>query len=425
MNEESIFVQIASYRDPELVPTILDMFETAENPDNLHICICWQHDEFENLDIFNTYPNIEIIDVPYQKSKGACWARNLIQRHYNGERYTLQIDSHHRFVNGWDTSLKEMYSQCVSMGSKKPILTSYVPSFNPLDSKETYETVPWRMDFYEFTDEGTVLFVPNQIQDYEKFTSPIPARFYSAHFAFTDGKFCEEVSHDPEYYFYGEEISITVRAFTYGYDLYHPHKVIIWHEYTREARIKHWDDHDLNKSIKIDKSWWERDASSHKRNRVLFGIDNDESIIISPKYQMGTQRSISDYERYAGINFKDQTISLYTLSGKFAPTPNNQNYVSGKTSSVNIKTITKTVSIPSKLINHQNVSLIKLDLYNKDDKLIISQSIDKKFILSLLTKIDPISISINFDAIEETSYYCKLHVYDLFDRIIVQSVIDI
>jgi hypothetical protein len=311
------------------------------------------------------------------------------------------------------------------MGSKKPILTSYVPSFNPLNPKETYEKVPWRMDFYEFTDEGTVLFVPNQIQDYEKFTSPIPARFYSAHFAFTDGKFCEEVSHDPEYYFYGEEISITVRAFTHGYDLYHPHKVIIWHEYTREARIKHWDDHDLNKSIKIDKSWWERDASSHKRNRVLFGIDNDESIIISPKYQMGTQRSISDYERYAGINFKDQTISLYTLSGKFAPTPNNQNYVSGKTSSVSIKTLTKTVSIPSKLINHQNVSFIKLDLYNKDDKLMISQSIDKKFILSLLTKIDPISISINFDAIEETSYYCKLHVYDLFDRIIIQSVIDI
>ena len=34
MNNESIFVQIASYRDPELIPTIMDMFETANNPEN-------------------------------------------------------------------------------------------------------------------------------------------------------------------------------------------------------------------------------------------------------------------------------------------------------------------------------------------------------------------------------------------------------
>ena len=66
MNDESIFVQIASYRDPELVPTILDMFETAEKPENLKVCICWQHDDIENLDMFKTYPNIQIIDVPYK-----------------------------------------------------------------------------------------------------------------------------------------------------------------------------------------------------------------------------------------------------------------------------------------------------------------------------------------------------------------------
>lgn len=425
MNDESIFVQIASYRDPELVPTILDMFETADNPDNLHVCICWQHDEFENLDIINKNPNIQIIDIPYQKSKGACWARNLIQRYYNGERYTLQLDSHHRFAQGWDTSLKEMYQQCINMGSKKPLITSYVPSFDPFEQKDNYDKNPWKMDFHEFTDEGTVIFIPNVIKDHEKFTTPIPARFYSAHFAFTDGIFCEEIPHDPDYYFYGEEISITVRAFTHGYDLYHPHRVILWHEYTRQARIKHWDDHDLTKTICIDKSWWERDAISHKRNRVLFELDVDKSIKILDKYKMGNQRTISDYERYAGINFKDKTISLYTLSGKFAPTPYNQNYVSGKTDSAEIKTCTKNVLIPSQFLKHHGLHYIKLDVFDKNEKLIISQSIDKKFIHVLADQIDPISISINFDIIQESSYYCKINFIDLYDRSIDIYVIQI
>ena len=175
MNDESIFVQIASYRDPELVPTILDMFETATNPENLKICICWQHDDVENLDVISGHPNIHIIDIPYQQSKGACWARNLIQRHYNGERYTLQLDSHHRFVQGWDSILKEMYSQCVDMGSKKPVITTYVPAFDPFEQKENYETTPWRIDFNKFTTEGSLIFMPNPITDHDKLIRPIPA----------------------------------------------------------------------------------------------------------------------------------------------------------------------------------------------------------------------------------------------------------
>ena len=40
---------------------------------------------------------------------------------------------------------------------------------------------------------------------------------------------------------------MTVRAFTHGYDLFYPHRVILWHEYTRNYRPKHWDDHTAEK----------------------------------------------------------------------------------------------------------------------------------------------------------------------------------
>ena len=45
MNTEmnTIFIQIASYRDRELIPTIKDAIEQAEFPELLSFGICWQY----------------------------------------------------------------------------------------------------------------------------------------------------------------------------------------------------------------------------------------------------------------------------------------------------------------------------------------------------------------------------------------------
>jgi hypothetical protein len=48
-----IFVQIASYRDPQLIPTLESMLKYAKFPKNLRIGICRQYhpeDGFDNLD---------------------------------------------------------------------------------------------------------------------------------------------------------------------------------------------------------------------------------------------------------------------------------------------------------------------------------------------------------------------------------------
>jgi hypothetical protein len=40
-------------------------------------------------------------------------------------------------------------------------------------------------------------------------------------------------------YFDGEEISMAVRSYTHGYDLFIPNKVVIFHEFDRGYRVKH------------------------------------------------------------------------------------------------------------------------------------------------------------------------------------------
>lgn len=147
------------------------------------------------------------------------------------------------------------------------MITSYIPSFDPDNDPEGRVNTPWKMNFDRFIPEGAVFFMPGGFEGAENNAKPIPARFYSAHFAFTVGKFSREVMHDPSYYFHGEEISIAARAFTHGYDLFHPNIVVCWHEYTRKGRTKQWDD---------DKSWVAKNNASHSRNRKLFEIDGEK-----------------------------------------------------------------------------------------------------------------------------------------------------
>jgi len=302
---ESIFIQIASYRDPQLIPTIEDLLANAEKPEKLKICIAHQFSEDDHWDTLEKYANDSrfiVIEIPHQESQGACWARNQIQQHYSGEKYTLQLDSHHRFVKGWDTMCVDMLKDLQKKGHSKPLLTSYIPSFNPNKDPEDRHPKAWGMSFDRFIPEGVVFFLPYHIE--HSVSQPIKARFYSAHFAFTIGEFCKEVQHDPLFYFHGEEITIGVRAFTWGYDLFHPHKTIAWHEYTREGRTKHWDD---------DQHWTSKNDRAHSRTKTLLGVDGEVCSPCNAKsfegYNIGTERTIKDYEIYAGIRFKDRAIT--------------------------------------------------------------------------------------------------------------------
>jgi hypothetical protein len=316
----TIFIQIASYRDPQLIVTIEDCIQNAKYPDNLRFGICNQTDNSNELEKYEEDIRFKIMYVPYEKSNGACWARyNIQQKYYNNETYTLQLDSHHRFVKNWDEKLINMLLNLQKDGYKKPLITSYAPSFNPFNDPMERKQEIWNMNFDRFIPEGVVFFMPAEITDKIKLERPLPARFFSAHFAFTLGQMCIEVPHDPEYYFHGEEISIAVRAYTHGYDLFHPNEIILWHEYTREYRTKHWDDH---------AEWVQSNAYCHKRNRILFGMELDTEQIDFGKWGFGTNRTVEEYEQYAGISFKNRSVQRYTLENKFPPNPADSEWVS-------------------------------------------------------------------------------------------------
>lgn len=318
MKKNKIFVQIASYRDPQLVPTIVDMIDKAKNPENLVFGICWQYDDTEPVDMFDNIPQFRISKHHYTESQGLGWARHITNTLYDGEEFTLQIDSHHRFVQDWDAIVLEDYHQALEF-SQKPIITTYCTPFNPNEDSSKWNPVPCLMAQYEFSSDKLLMSMPRYINDYEQRNKVIRARTISGHFYFTQGNFINEVPYDPDIYFggYTEETTLSVRAFTMGYDFFSPYRMVMWHEYTRNYRPKHWDDH--GKESQTEKTSGERDIFARNKTRQLFGTQ--EYGIDMGVYGLGNVRTLHDYEVYGGFDFKQCLIQDYTLNVNEPPNP--------------------------------------------------------------------------------------------------------
>ena len=308
-SNDLIFVSIAAYRDPQLVPTIQDCIAKAGDPYRLRFGICWQHAPEDGPLPYVPDDCFRILDIDWRDSQGACWARSEVMKQWRGEEWFLQVDSHCRFAVDWDLKLIESSQQT---GSAKPILSTYASSFTPGGDEILLEG-PLQMAFQAFTGEGIPHMKPIAIPDWRSLTHPRRARFVSAGFLFAHGAFVEELGYDPDLYFLGEEIALTLRAFTSGYDLFHPQQTIVWHDYGRPNALKHWGDH--TKQNDISREWHELDSRSKQKVKRLLSGQPVES------YGLGSVRTLRQYEEYAGLSFALRKAQDYTMRSEEPPNP--------------------------------------------------------------------------------------------------------
>lgn len=304
-----IFVSLASYRDPQLLPTLRDCIQKAGNPARLRFGICRQRDAEDPPLPLDDDKRFRLLDVNWRESKGACWARAEIMKLWQGENWFLQVDSHCRFANAWDDVLLRTMSET---GSDKPILSTYASPFTP-GEKEILGGAPLQMVFQQFTPEGIPQLRPGPFPPARMSKRPLRARFLAAGFLFGPGRFVEEVPYDPDLYFMGEESAMTVRAFTQGYDLFHPAETIIWHDYIRADARKHWGDH--SDAADVPSPWSKLDEASKRKVRRLLLGEPVES------FGLGHARTLNEYEAYAGLSFRHKKVQGYTLRGGEPPSP--------------------------------------------------------------------------------------------------------
>ncbi len=309
--DQRIFVQIASYRDPECQWTLRDMFEKATNPDRVFAGVVWQYiaDEDAHCFIMETRPKqVRIQRFNARFSKGVCWARAHTQQLWQGEEYTLQIDSHMRFEPDWDQKLIYVARQT---GSPKPVITCYPPGYTPPDKLD--RGYIFSMGAKEFDKDGMLTMEGRGIEIENAPAKPIPGVLCSACFLFAPSSIIREVPYDPNLYFFGEEITLAVRLWTHGYDLFYPNMPIVYTNWDREYRRTHFADH----------SDWTA-INRRSQSRVHYLLSGEEpvdpcAVDDIEKFGLGSIRTLEEYQRYSGVDFREKVFGQHARDGKPYP----------------------------------------------------------------------------------------------------------
>lgn len=310
-----IYVQIASYRDPECQWTVKDLFEKAKYPERIFVGICWQFDPEEDKDCFeipSPYPKqMRITECHWKDTRGVCWARNKTQQLWQGEEYTLQIDAHTRFPQNWDEMMINELAHCPG---KKPLLTCYTAPYK-LPNEIKIDAPPSILRAKPFSEKGVLRFRSFYLNNPPD--KPIPSAFISCHMFFARGEVFKDVPADPHMYFDQEEISLSLRLFTHGYNIYHPSKVLCYHLYHRETSAKRY-----NSPWRDGDKWKAMDELGHKRFEHLSGYKthtDPEVLKDLDKFGLGKERTLEQYQEYSGVDFKNRTLADRATGGREFP----------------------------------------------------------------------------------------------------------
>ena len=308
----SIFISIASYKDPLLISTIFSAYDNAKNKNDLIFSICDQSDNGIQVNEIAFSDQIHYDHVDPVFAKGPCWARHRAQSFFNEEDFFLQVDSHTLFAPEWDSIFIEQLEKISANQEndeyfKKPIITSYPRSFKVLDFEEgLFELNTGDKHTQVITYKKDSLFLKGSFSRQNgiptKHNDITHAILMAAGCIFTRGSFVKEIPYDPNYYFYGEELSMALRAFTRGYSFFHIPDAPLFHLYTDAnnlTRKLHWDpEDDQKRAIK----WTELDQKSLNR------LDNLFAGKVERPMNLGDERSLEDYALISGIDLKNKIV---------------------------------------------------------------------------------------------------------------------
>ena len=328
----TILVGIPSYRDPELCQTLRDCLDKALFPERVKIAVVEQNDPADPFDCHARNAaispfQIKVMTLHYKEAQGAPYARYLLQKLWDGEDFFFGLDSHIRFEKGWDCLFLDEIFKC-----KRPyrsILTLYPSPFHidiveegqefkkdptPYgkrppklykDSDVRVYTIPKRKTYryarlHPFDSEGNLKFSSVDYGIAPKTPTYAPMIAAGCYFVYSD--FLNLVPWSPKLVdvFFGEEMFLSARAFTHGFDILAPTASLVYHEWDKKYRYNFV-------------------CNETKRATTLKYIQGILSETLKDdQYGLGKIRKVKKYWDYLGVDF-NKKVMLKKQDGAFTP----------------------------------------------------------------------------------------------------------
>ncbi|MBR6505683.1 hypothetical protein IKT18_02530 [Candidatus Saccharibacteria bacterium] len=351
MKEDKILVEIPAYCDHDLINTVQSAIVQADNPDRVHFAICYQDDDLTDLKLLQKIKNCKIKHLKKSEAKGTCYARYLCQKMIEDEKYVYQTDSHMRFTKGWDT---KMIEQLLSLKDPKATISYYPPQL-----KEEFEKLPVNDKVFnmpsstkpmiivakKFREDSSYFLYPTQ-----KYVEPKPngeplkSPFISANNFFSFAEIHKTIFHNPKMFWFGDELPMAIRYYTHGWNNYCPNESYIYHRYMRKDRT----------------------VPRTRKN----GLQEEELLMeqlirnkTKDEYGLGKERTIKQFEDYAGIDFTKKIVYMKAEIGNFE-----DNSMQNRISFLQSKELQKKKLLRKK----EKIEIIVIDLQGKYQKSIES-----------------------------------------------------
>ena len=192
--------------------------------------------------------NVRVLYLHDTDSLGPSMARYYASKLWGGENYFVQIDAHLKFATNWDKKFVDELKATSSY--PKSILSTYPPGFGQIrfipkhmhiDPSTINETTPviespgCRLCACTTpSGERNPILHIQQGRNYQgNETRPTQTPFLGAGLIVAHADFLSDVPFDPylPWTFMGEEILLSMRAWTNGWNMYAPRKNLVLHHY--------------------------------------------------------------------------------------------------------------------------------------------------------------------------------------------------
>jgi len=143
-----------------------------------------------------------------------------------------------------------------------------------------------------------------------KLEQPLPSKLWASGFNFAPAAAWEVVPYDPHlrHLFFGEEVSMAARLWTWGWDFFAPPETVLYHLWSRSHRPSF-------REVKVEEGGREEgQARSVRRVRRLLGVGEEEGREDGKegewgRYELGKVRTLREYERLLGVSFARASVT--------------------------------------------------------------------------------------------------------------------
>lgn len=293
---KNIFVSIACFMDNDIVNTIEDCLNKARFPENIIFGICLQSDEDDKcLDKYKDNKQFKIKHINWSKARGPAYARGIIYDMFTDEDYFFQIDCHTRFYDNWDENIINCFNDCKKINNNA-IISHYPVNINNMGKND---------DSIVNITTVRCIDINMGIKTHGRHVSisscPMKSWGISAAMLFFDRKTYYDIPFDKDIYFglqFEEQVVLSARFWTSGYDIFTPSKHIIGTEYlTNRNRQKK----SVPRIPNLQKETYDRLCHIMKLKYIS---KYNESV----NSRLGNERTIEDYYRMLNIYDKIKKI---------------------------------------------------------------------------------------------------------------------